>query len=150
VPSERIQRQIDRLLDEAEQAMAEREWASVQRSALEVLALDAENADAQTFLAAAEKVLDGATSSLATDTLARAAAPAGPALSQPASFASGRYTVNRFLGEGGKKKVYLAHDTLLDRDVAFALIKTEGLDDAARARISREAQAMGAWAIIRI
>ena len=27
-----------------------------------------------------------------------------------------------FLGEGGKKKVYLAHDTLLDREVAFALI----------------------------
>jgi len=47
------------------------------------------------------------------------------------------------LGEGGKKKVYLAHDTLLDRDVAFALIKTEGLDDTSRARIQREAQAMG-------
>ena len=61
----------------------------------------------------------------------------------PTSFASGRYTVVRFLGEGGKKKVYLAHDTLLDRDVAFALIKTEGLDEAARERITREAQAMG-------
>ncbi len=32
---------------------------------------------------------------------------------------------------------------LLDRDVAFALIKTEGLDDAGRQRIRREAQAMG-------
>jgi serine/threonine protein kinase len=61
----------------------------------------------------------------------------------PDAFVSGRYQVKRFLGEGGKKKVYLAHDTLLDRDVAFALIKTEGLDDAARERISREAQAMG-------
>ena len=40
-------------------------------------------------------------------------------------------TVKRFLGEGGKKKVYLAHDAQLDRDVAFALIKTEGLDEAA-------------------
>ena len=30
--------------------------------------------------------------------------------------------VKRFLGEGGKKVVYLAHDTLLDRDVAFALL----------------------------
>jgi tetratricopeptide (TPR) repeat protein len=47
------------------------------------------------------------------------------------------------LGEGGKKKVYLAHDTLLDRDVAFALIKTEKLDDATRLRVTREAQAMG-------
>ena len=37
----------------------------------------------------------------------------------------------------------MAHDELLDRDVAFALIKTEGLDEAGRSRISREAQAMG-------
>jgi len=51
--------------------------------------------------------------------------------------------VKKFLGEGGKKKVYLVHDTLLDRDVAFALIKTEKLDDATRLRVSREAQAMG-------
>jgi len=61
----------------------------------------------------------------------------------PTSFASGRYQVKKFLGEGGKKKVYLVHDTLLDRDVAFALIKTEKLDDAARTRVTREARAMG-------
>ena len=61
----------------------------------------------------------------------------------PASFAKGRYLVRKVLGEGGKKKVYLAHDELLDRDVAFALIKTEGLDEVSRVRISREAQAMG-------
>ncbi|MBI2851386.1 MAG: protein kinase [Chloroflexi bacterium] len=69
-----------------------------------------------------------------------------PVLNQspiPASFANGRYTVKKFLGEGGKKKVYLAHDTTLDRDVAFALIKTEKLDEAGRTRIKREAQAMG-------
>jgi len=64
-----------------------------------------------------------------------------PAL--PTSFAGGRYVMRRFLGEGGKKRVYLAHDARLDRDVAFALIKTEGLDAAARERITREAQAMG-------
>jgi predicted ATPase/class 3 adenylate cyclase len=51
--------------------------------------------------------------------------------------------VKRFLGEGGKKRVYLAHDTRLDRDVAFSLIKTEGLDAAGLARVRREAQAMG-------
>jgi tetratricopeptide (TPR) repeat protein len=61
----------------------------------------------------------------------------------PTSFGGGRYQVKKFLGEGGKKKVYLAHDTLLDRDVAFAVLKTEKLDDTARARIKREAQAMG-------
>ena len=42
-----------------------------------------------------------------------------------------------------KKQVYLAHDTTLDREVAFALIKTEGLDDTSRTRIQREAQTMG-------
>ncbi len=76
---------------------------------------------------------------------AQAAAPpvAPPSPAVPTSFASGRYQVKKFLGEGGKKKVYLAHDTVLDRDVAFALIKTEKLDETARTRIKREAQAMG-------
>jgi tetratricopeptide (TPR) repeat protein len=61
----------------------------------------------------------------------------------PTSFANGRYQVKNFLGEGGKKKVYLVHDKVLDRDVAFALINTEKLDDVTRLRVSREAQVMG-------
>jgi len=69
--------------------------------------------------------------------------PSVPPSPEPTSFAGGRYQVKRFLGEGGKKKVYLAHDTVLDRDVAFALLKTEKLDEEARTRITREAQAMG-------
>jgi tetratricopeptide (TPR) repeat protein len=64
-------------------------------------------------------------------------------VSMPSSFAGGRYQVKKFLGEGGKKKVYLAHDTVLDRDVAFALIKTEKLDEVGKTRIKREVQAMG-------
>ena len=72
-----------------------------------------------------------------------APSPAAPTTRQPTSFAGGRYEVKRFLGEGANKRVYLAHDTTLDRDVAFALIKTEGLDEQARHRITREAQAMG-------
>ena len=66
-----------------------------------------------------------------------------PNISQPSSFANGRYQVKEFLGEGGKKRVYQAHDTVLDRDVALAVIKTEGLDPTSRVRITREAQAMG-------
>jgi tetratricopeptide (TPR) repeat protein len=66
-----------------------------------------------------------------------------PPSREPTSFANGRYQMTKFLGEGGKKKVYLTHDTVLDRDVAFALIKTEKLDDATRARVNREARAMG-------
>ena len=70
-------------------------------------------------------------------------ATAQPSPDQPTSFADGRYQVKEFLGEGGKKLVYLAHDGTLDREVAFALIKTEGLDETSRTRITHEAQAMG-------
>src|SRR5437016_2352691 len=65
------------------------------------------------------------------------------AAAAPASFVAGRYAVKRFLGEGGKKRVYLCHDAKLDRDVAFAMIKTDGLNAEGEARIRREAQAMG-------
>jgi class 3 adenylate cyclase len=39
--------------------------------------------------------------------------------------------------------VHLARDTRLDREVAQAVITTEGLDDETRVRVQREAQAMG-------
>lgn len=60
----------------------------------------------------------------------------------PVSLASGRYLVSRLLGEGARKKVYLAQDSLLDRSVAVAQIKNEGLDEPGRTRIRRETQAM--------
>ena len=59
------------------------------------------------------------------------------------TLAGGRYQLRDFLGEGGRKRVYLAHDTRLARDVAIALIKTEGLDETGYARARREAEAMG-------
>src|SRR5208282_5051911 len=64
-------------------------------------------------------------------------------LPRPESFVDGRYKVVRLLGEGSSKTVYLAHDNKIDRDVAFALIKTEGLDASGRERLSGEARAMG-------
>jgi serine/threonine protein kinase len=78
----------------------------------------------------------------ASEPAATSATPT-PVSPEPTSFANGRYQVKKLLGEGGKKKVYLAHDAVLDRDVAFALIKTEGLDDTSRSRITREARALG-------
>src|SRR5438034_3595939 len=74
---------------------------------------------------------------------AKRAATTPPAPSLPSSFAANRYTVKSFLGEGGRKRVYLAHDSKLDRDVAIAVIKTEGLDAGGLVRVRREAQAMG-------
>src|SRR3989304_1698185 len=44
--------------------------------------------------------------------------------------AGGPSQVRRSRGGGGRKRVYLAHDTKLDRDGAIAAIKTEGLDEA--------------------
>src|SRR6266545_4484093 len=142
VTSERIQRQIERLLDEADKAFTVRDWAALLDSANDVLSLDSENSEARTYLAAAERNLGGAKAAASPST-EQAEAQGSSSPPQLTSFVNGRYQVQRFLGEGGKKKVYLAHDTLLDRDVAFALIKTEGLDEVARSRITREAQAMG-------
>ena len=137
--SERAQRQIDRLLDQAEEAITKEDWSTVGSRARAVLRLDAENSDALAYLAAAEQDTGGspAQASLIPPPVST------PVAEQPTSFANGRYQVKRFLGEGGKKNVYLAHDTTLDREVAFALIKTDGLDGTSRTRIQREAQAMG-------
>jgi serine/threonine protein kinase len=143
MPSDRVQRQLDRLLDEAEQAFARQDWLVLDNLARQALALDAESVDAQAFAKAASEML-GSMPSAQTTSKSIAAAESQRAIpAAPTSFAGGRYQVKRFLGEGGKKRVFLAHDTLLDRDVAFALIKTEGLDEAGRDRIIREAQAMG-------
>src|SRR3972149_2454140 len=128
--TERIRRRIERPLDEADQAIAESNWSLVRDRAQTVLRLEPENADALAFLAAADR--DQGMNSAGPSVSVSDSSKKTEKEFQPTSFANGRYTVKRFLGEGGKKKVYLAHDTLLDRDVAFALIKTEALEDAAR------------------
>ncbi len=139
MPTERTQRRIDAFLDEADVSASSGDWSAVAEKARAVLAMDPDNEDAPALLRAAEANL-GAPAATSTP------APAAPITAAPAvpeSFAAGRYHVRKFLGEGGKKRVFLAHDALLDRDVAFALIKTEGLDATGRERITREAQAMG-------
>ncbi|MGI9591114.1 MAG: protein kinase domain-containing protein, partial [Myxococcota bacterium] len=67
--------------------------------------------------------------------------PAAPRSGDHVLFAD-RYRLQRLLGEGAKKRVHLARDTRLERDVALALVKAEGLDEAGRVRVRREAQAM--------
>jgi len=145
--SDRINSRIERLLDQIEHEADQQNWQRVIDLAQEVVGFDSENVDAKAFLQVAEERLS---SSRAAPTAPSDHQTSGAAYvstistaSQPSSFASGRYQVKKLLGEGGKKKVYLAQDTLLDREVALALIKTEGLDEASRSRIHREAQAMG-------
>jgi tRNA A-37 threonylcarbamoyl transferase component Bud32/tetratricopeptide (TPR) repeat protein len=60
----------------------------------------------------------------------------------PTSFAGGRYHVERLLGRGGQKDVYLARDTFLKRNVAIALLKNELGDLVNLQRLRTEAQAM--------
>ncbi len=140
MPSDRMQRQIDGLLDEAEVAVRALDWGTVRNRVNAVLTLDPENSDARALLGAADRADSGPQSATSSQPAAPAEQSTPPL---PVSFAGGRYVVKRFLGEGGRKKVYLAHDTKLDRDVAFAVIKTEGLDADGRSRVQREAQAMG-------
>jgi hypothetical protein len=94
--SERLKRQIDRLLDEAEQAFVSRDWDTVRRCAQDVLAFDPDNPDASGLLAGAERALG-------TET-AITGAPQGTPVplaspSQPTSFANGRSQVKRFLND---------------------------------------------------
>jgi tetratricopeptide (TPR) repeat protein len=134
--TKRVQRRIDRLLDQAEEAADRRDWNVVQESAQMVLSIDPENSDAATLITMVQ-------ASSEVRPIKASVEPIQETTDIPTAFADGRYVVDKFLGEGGKKKVYLAHDKVLDRDIAFALIKMDGLDDVGRTRITREAQAMG-------
>ncbi len=51
--SERLQRQVDRLLDYAAEAVAQGDWELVRDSSQKVLVVDPENQEALTFLAVA-------------------------------------------------------------------------------------------------
>jgi class 3 adenylate cyclase len=55
---------------------------------------------------------------------------------------AGRYRVRRFLGQGGRKRVYLSTDTSSGAEVALALYDTAGVGAAILARARREADAM--------
>ena len=61
MPSERVQRNVDQLLDEAQRARNDRDWALVQDLVRQVLRLDPKNGNALDYLAAAERDPRGAT-----------------------------------------------------------------------------------------
>ncbi|MGB3356802.1 MAG: protein kinase [Mycobacterium sp.] len=60
----------------------------------------------------------------------------------PRTLADGRYTLGGLLGEGAGKRVYLASDTRLQRDVAAAVFKADASDETTIRRARREAAAM--------
>jgi hypothetical protein len=100
--SDRGKRRIERLLDEADEAVSRLDWETVRDRAQAALVFDSENPDALELLSGAEKALGGLAPSTSVEPTV---APPVEAPSQPTSFANGRYQVKRFLGEGGKKKV---------------------------------------------
>ena len=116
MPSVRIQRRIDTLLDEADEAYSSHQWEISENRARTALGLDPENQDALAILAAIGRMTDGQSSPAtdAPDAQRQSALPVEA--STPTSFSDGRYQARRHLGEGGKKMVYLAGDTLLDVD----------------------------------
>ena len=97
MPSERMQRQIDRLLDEAEKAASEKDWPQVADCARDVLAVDADNEDAVAFLAMAER--QGNLPPRETQKHPSSSSDdKEPSLSLPATFAGGRYVVIGSMG----------------------------------------------------
>jgi len=66
--SYRLKRQVERLLDEAEQALTDRDWEVVRQRARDVLAFDLDNSEAETFLRGAERALEAVSPSLGAPT----------------------------------------------------------------------------------
>lgn len=131
------------MLDEADQATSRLEWARVRDLCDGVLRLDPANRDALTLLGAANRDTGVARSHGSDVAVATPEVGITSATVNRAAFGGGRYVVKRALGEGAKKRVFLVHDATLEREVAFALIRTEGLDQEAHARVLREARVMG-------
>ena len=99
--SARIQRRIEKLLDEADEAVATFDWDTVRQCAEAVLRLDPENPDAQTFLSAANPGnVEGTTD---RDIATARAAPL------PASFADGRYAVSEWVPQERRKRPAAGH-----------------------------------------
>ena len=99
MPSQRIQRRIDTMLDEADEAFEGNNWVLVHELAQKVLMLDPKNSDAAIFLKAAESGLSGshrAEGDLPARIQAETPGKSTPVETGPTSFGGGRYEVKRF------------------------------------------------------
>ena len=89
-------------------------WEAIREAARTVLTFDPENCEALDLLTGAEQALDSSApppTSQPTSSPPTTTAMAAP--DHPTSFANSRYQVQRFLGDGGKKRVYPASWTRL-------------------------------------
>ena len=141
--SVRVQRQVVRLLGELEEAVISRRWEAVRDTSHDVLALEPDNVDAQAFLAAAKRALGEDDSHCVSNGTGSSSSVSIDHSNVSGVVINGRYTLGRMIGEGARKRVYEAMDSLLDREVAIAIVKIEMLDGVSRQRITLEAQAMG-------
>ena len=65
-----------------------------------------------------------------------------PTLQPGVSF--GKYRIERQLGQGGMGRVFLAHDSTLQRSLAIKVLGSLGDDEASHARLLREARSASA------
>ncbi len=85
---------------------------------------------------------DNCGTELAAESVAPQAPLAEPLPADVPTEIAGRYRVRRFLGQGGRKRVYLSTDETTGTEVAVALYDTAGVGAAIQARARREADAM--------
>ena len=88
--SERLKRQVDRLLDEADQTITGEDWSTVGSRARSVLAIDPEYTEGIAYLAATERALGGYAPSPATISPLLAPTALITPQGHPTSFANGR------------------------------------------------------------
>lgn len=137
--SERIRRQISRLLDEAEQASSRLDWTTTLERAQAVLVMDPDDVDALAYLGIAERGLASGGQAIPQAPMSEGG-PAGTLEADRFTVAPSRYRILRPLSEDSIKKVYLADDMLNGMHVAFAVIKTDR--QTANGRIIRDAEAV--------
>ena len=94
--SERTQRRIDSLLDEAEEAIAQLDWQVVQSRAQAVIARDPANQDTINYVAAADRALSVSAPQPTNQPVTPTPTISAPTPEHHNSFASGRYQVQRF------------------------------------------------------
>ncbi len=101
--SERLSRHIERLLDEADEALTQRRWDVVRERAQDILSIDPENSEGVAFLAAAERALGS--SGAATEGPPLSPSPAAPSTSsspvQPTISPSGSWPYPTSTKRGG-------------------------------------------------